>query len=110
MTTFFKIGAFDDLTNWLKDAFTKILKDIFEFFTDLMLEFLDMCLDLVVEIFNAIPVPSFINEHSLAEYVTQLPDSVLFFIGIFRLDEALGFISVALTFRMIRKLVTLGMW
>lgn len=102
--------SLDSLTNWLKDAFTGMINDIIEFFSDLMLDFIETCLDLVVYLFQQIPTPSFIEDYQLRDFVEQLPDEVLWFVGILRLDEALGFLTAALTFRLIRKIVTLGIW
>lgn len=91
---------------WLGGLF----KDFMEFFIDLPLQIWKGFLDGVIYVLSAIPVPDFLGQYSLGAMFAQLPSSLLFFVGAFNLHGVCLALAAGVTFRLLRKAITLGQW
>lgn len=96
---------FDSLIDWLGALF----QDFIEFIYDLPIFLIEGIVGLIVDLIVEIPVPEFL-EDGMAEYVTRFPDSILWAMGITRIDDALAIVAAGVAFRLLRKLLTLGQW
>lgn len=71
---------------------------------------LDQVFGAVAGIIEAIPLPDFVGTYSAGGLLGGLPDTVLWFVNVFGIGDALILIGSAFAFRLMRKLVTLGQW
>jgi len=76
-------------------------------FRDLGLWFYEKISGLLVYIFDSIPLPSFITTTSLD---SLLPSEIVWFLSVTSFPEALLIISAGITFRILRRFLTLGIW
>ena len=97
--------TYNDFINWIKNFFTSIT----DFLLDLPIKILDLFLDAISSLINSIPVPDFLS-NGLNGLFTSIDPSVLYFLDKSSLPEAFLILSAGLTFRLTRKLFTLGQW
>ncbi|MBE0471330.1 MAG: hypothetical protein IBX55_17690 [Methyloprofundus sp.] len=88
---------------------TGFYDDFIEFMTDLPLIILEKILIAFSSVINAIPVPALFS-NGLGALVGSLDSSILYFLSVTGFAEALSLLGVGISFRLIRKVVTLGQW
>lgn len=91
---------------WLGGLFT----DFMAFVLDLPLKVLQGFLDGVIYLLGKLPVPDFLTQYSLQTLFNSLPDTVLYFVGLFGIPQAIGILGLGVAFRLTRKALTLGQW
>lgn len=96
---------FDSLIDWLGALF----QDFIEFVYDLPVFLIENVVGLIVDLIVEIPVPEFL-ENGLSDYVSDFPDLVLWAMDITSVDDALLVVASGVSFRLLRKLFTLGQW
>lgn len=99
-----------EFTAWFIDLVIKFLKSIGGVFYDVGVSVLEGILNALSGLITAIPAPSFLASASLGSLLSGLPDYVRYFVGMLRLTDALAILLAGFTFRMLRKIVTLGQW
>lgn len=107
------VSWFTALFRWIGrifEWFLGMLKDIFEFFTDLPLIILKGFLDGAIYLLSAIPVPSFIEAGLLQTAMNGLSSDVQYLVDFFGIPAALSVIGMGVIFRLTRKVLTLGQW
>ena len=97
--------AWADLIGWFKALFSALM----DFLIDLPVTILEMFLDAILFLLNAIPVPAFI-EGGLDSFMSAIGSDVLYFISMSGFDDAMALLGAGITFRLLRKLFTLGQW
>lgn len=80
--------------DWLTDAFIWLFKGLLDAFASLV---------------AMVPVPSFMSQ-GLATLWGQMPAGVIWILSSVGVPAALAIIGAGFTFRLVRKLVTLGQW
>ena len=98
-------NGFRTLFNWLLELWNSVV----EFFKDVLLFVLDGFLSAVSAIVELIPVPQFIA-NGLGYYVENIDPSILYFLSQSGMADAAALLGAGLTFRLTRKIVTLGQW
>lgn len=96
---------FDSLIDWLGALF----QDFIEFVLDLPIFIIENVVGLIVDLIVKIPVPDFL-EDGLSQYTSHFPDSILWAMNITKVDDALLIVAAGVSFRLLRKLFTLGQW
>lgn len=91
---------------WLGGLF----KDFMAFVLDLPIKILQGFLDGVLYLLGKIPVPDFLSQYGLQSLFNQLPDTVLYFVGLFGIPQGLAILGLGVAFRLTRKALTLGQW
>lgn len=107
------VSWFTSLFSWFARIFEwlgGIFKDLMNFIGDLPLKILQGFLDGVLYLLGKIPVPDFLTQYSLQTLFNQLPESVLYFVGLFGIPQALLILGLGVAFRLTRKALTLGQW
>ena len=108
------VSWFSALFNWIArifEWFLGMLKDIFEFFTDLPVLILKGFLDGAIYLLSAIPVPAFLEGGGLLQGVFgALSSDVQYLVSFFGIPAALGIFGAGVLFRLTRKAFTLGQW
>ncbi|MBD8709013.1 DUF2523 domain-containing protein [Pseudomonas sp. CFBP 13711] len=97
---------FARIFEWLGGLF----KDFMAFILDFPLKVLQGFLDGVLYLLGMIPAPEFLTQYGLQSLFNQLPEAVLYFVGLFGIPQALGILGLGVGFRLTRKLLTLGQW
>jgi len=87
-----------------------ILKDVFEFITDIPLVILGGFLDGAIYLLGLIPVPSFLAGGLLQTAIGGLSSDVQYLVSFFGIPEAFAIIGAGVIFRLTRKALTLGQW
>jgi len=102
--------------NWFKELWQGFVDWVIDiaiiiltFFKDLVLTLFELMLDGIVFVFNALEPPQFITD-GLSSITGAIPAPVVYFLGQSGLAEGLAMLGAAYTFRLLRKLVTLGNW
>jgi len=90
--------------------FGGLFKDFMAFILDIPVKILEGILDGVVYLVNKIPAPEFLTQYSLQALFNQLPDTVLYFVSLFGIPQALAILGLGVAFRLTRKALTLGQW
>lgn len=107
------VSWFTALFRWFGRIFEwllGILKDVFEFITDLPLVILHGILDGAIYLLTLIPVPSFIQGGLLQTAFSGLSNDVQYLVSFFGIPAALSIIGAGVIFRLTRKALTLGQW
>ncbi|MBQ0725492.1 MAG: DUF2523 domain-containing protein [Cycloclasticus sp.] len=97
--------AYNDLIQWFKDIFNAVV----DFFTELPIKILDGLLSAISSAINSIPVPDFL-QNGLSTLINGIDPSVLYFLDQSNFPECLAILGAGLSFRLSRKLFTLGQW
>ena len=98
-------NAYGDLIAWFK----AILQAIFDFFRDIGILVLELFLEGLSLLITSIPVPEFLS-NGLGSYLNNVDPAILYFLGKSGLTESFALLAAGLTFRLLRKLFTLGQW
>jgi hypothetical protein len=106
------------LDNWLQTLSTWLIKLVKSIFTtiadligDLLVKVLDWILIPVGDLIAAIPAPSFLEQGGgLGGLLSGLPAFAQFIVGQCQIGPALAVIGAGVSFRLLRKLFTLGQW
>lgn len=100
------LAWFARIFEWIGGIFV----DFMNFILDLPLVILTGFLDGVIYLLNKLPVPEFLSQYSLQTLFNSLPDTVLYFVGLFGIPQAIGILGLGVAFRLTRKALTLGQW
>lgn len=107
------VNWFSALFAWIGRFFEwwgGMLKDLFEFLTDIPLFMFKGVMEGVLYLINAIPVPEFLTQYRLQVLFDALPDTVTYFVSYFGIPQGLAILGLGVTFRLTRKAFTLGQW
>lgn len=100
--------------SWAWDHLVALLKriwdDFVEFLGDFFIGTMKLFLTAVSAIVNAIPVPSFLANGTLGDYLNGIDPAVLYFLSQSGMAAGMTLIGAGVTFRLTRKLFTLGQW
>lgn len=96
-------------TAWLLSLITGLFAAVADFAVDVAVNLLDLLLTALVTLLGAIPAPEFLSS-GLQSIYSQLDGGVLYFLNAVGLPTGLGFVSVAVAFRLVRKAATLFQW
>lgn len=110
LLTLMHAGWLGDLGEFLRKQVERLWDAIVLFFKDLVLFAIDQMLQLVSLVVEILPVPQFLEQNSLNAMLGRAGPVIGWFVQTFRVDECFALISVAITFRMMRKVLTLGKW
>lgn len=94
---------------WLWGIISGFWSDFVEFVTDIPLIILDSVLSAIASILESIPVPDFISS-GLSGLSASVDPGILYFIDQSGIAAALSLLGAGVTFRLLRKLFTLGQW
>ncbi len=97
--------TWEDFTTWLGEVF----QSLFDFIKDVFLIVFELLLDGVVFVFNAITPPDFLATGMAGLFNVLHPD-ILYFLSMSGIDQGLAIFGAGVSFRLIRKLFTLGQW
>lgn len=97
-------------TSWLFGLFKAVLTALLDVLKDAFVAIAQVVLTAFSDVVSAIPAPSFLSQYSLSSLISQLPSDVLFFAGQLKLGQAFVILAAGFTFRMARKILTLGQW
>ena len=98
-------AKWDEIIGWLHQIWDSVV----EFFTELPLLILDSALNAIASLIESIPVPDFLSS-GLQSLLSAIDPSVLFFLSQSGFAAALAILGSGFSFRMLRKLFTLGQW
>lgn len=97
--------TWESFTTWLGEVF----KSLFDFIKDVFLIVFELVLDGVVFVFNAITPPDFLAV-GLSGLFNVLHPDILYFLSVSGVDQGLAIYGTGVSFRLLRKLFTLGQW
>lgn len=92
---------------WLKDWLTAFKDWLLDGLQYVLLKTFELFLEGVALVIEAMPAPDFITEYSLSDLID--PD-ILWMLHNSGVSTALSIISAAMVFRLLRRLLTLGIW
>lgn len=98
------------ITQWFLDLVKNLWNSFVEFLNDFWIGIADVVLTAVAGTITSIPSPTFLDSYSMGSLFNQIPTEVLYFLSFIPLSEGFSIISVALAFRIARKLLTLFQW
>lgn len=98
----------DAALTWLGQLVHNIFIAIIDLLTDIAIKITDLVLTAIASLISSIPAPSFTT--SGQSLFDALPAGVTYFLGRSGLAEGLAVLAAGLTFRLLRKLFTLGQW
>jgi hypothetical protein len=105
-----------DLINFIKQFFTDVvtffqdvLTAILTWFQDVFLTIFELMMNGVVYIFALLEPPEFLST-GLDSAFTALPDDLTYFLSQSGLAAGLALYGAGVSFRLLRKLFTLGQW
>lgn len=107
------VSWFSALFSWIGRFFEwwgGMLKDMFEFITDIPFFMLKGVLEGAIYLISAIPAPEFLTDYRLQNLFDLMPDGVTYFVAYFGIPEGLAILGLGVTFRLTRKALTLGQW
>jgi len=103
-------GWLQQWKDWVVQQLEQWWNDVEEFAHERSLDVFDALLSCVDFVVNQIPVPAFIEGHSIGNYLGSAGPTIGWIATELRVAEGLGFIGAAYAFRLLRKIVTVGFW
>lgn len=103
-------GWLDKLTGWIANAIHSVFQAVVSLLKDMLVAAFAALLALVVLIVQAIPVPDFLKNFSMASILGGAGPIVGFFMSELNIGIALGMIGAGYAFRLLRKFLTLFQW
>lgn len=103
-------GWLERLTNWLGEMVATVFGALVDLVKDFVLFAVRGVLDLVLAIVNAIPVPDFLSQYSICTLLANAGPTAAWAVGTFKIAECLSVLMLAVSFRLLRKLLTLFQW
>lgn len=97
----------DDWWGQVKDFFADYWIEFKEVIYDIAVSIFDGILDAIAYIVSAIPMPDFLTQFTLSDYIGS---EVAYLLTMSGFNTALGIIASAYLFRFIRRISTLGIW
>ena len=94
---------------FIREFFSGIWNDFYNFISELPAVILEQILNALSAIFTSISAPSFLQS-GLTSLFSSLPDSVIYFLTQAGFFQGLAIFGTGVTFRLTRKLLTLGQW
>lgn len=91
------------------DWIYELLSIVFNFISNLFLNVFEALLQGVVFVFNSLQPPEFITV-GMSSLFNALPNDILYFFSMSGLNAGLAIYGAGVTFRLLRKLFTLGQW
>lgn len=98
------------LINWLAELIKTVWQAFIDFLGDIWIDIADTVLSALASVIMSIPVPSFLSGYSIGQIISLMPSEILYFLGMLHMGEGFALISAAVTFRMVRKVITLFQW
>ncbi len=96
---------------WLTLEFWKgVFTDFMEFMSDLPIKALKGILEAILKVLNAIAPPDFLSQYKLSSVMGAVNADMGYFLMNSGISTALAIIVGAVTFRVMRKIVTFGWW
>lgn len=99
----------DNALKWIGDAFIALFTAITDWIKDLFVWLLDGILSAIAALFEAIPVPSFM-QGGLGALFSALPQPLIYLLVETGMVAGLGVIGAGVLFNLTRKAITLGQW
>jgi len=103
-------GWLGDFESWLWDMIKKYYNALGNFWSDVIVAFLKSLTTVGLWVVNHIPAPSFLSTHSIDEFLGNAGPVVGWLCSVMQLSTAMSMIAAAFSFRLLRKLMTLGQW
>lgn len=98
------------ITAWVIALVKAIWSDFTDFLNDFWILVAETVLTAIAATIASIPAPAFLSSYSLGGLLSDLPSSLLYFVGHLQIPEAFALLGMGFTFRMVRKLITLFQW
>lgn len=99
------------ITNWFFSLFQKAFSALTNFIHDFSLWVVFQVTDAIASAIVAIPMPQFLlNGLDITALYTGMPGMVLYVMSQMHISAAFSIISAGISFRLLRKLFTLGQW
>lgn len=99
----------DSALAWLGQLAHDLVSALFNMVTDALVGLVELFLNAVLSILNSLTPPAFL-QNGLQGFLLGIDPSVLYFLSLSGFTTALGIVGAGFTFRMLRKLFTLGQW
>lgn len=99
----------DNVLTWIGQAFITLFTAITDWIKDLFVWLLDGVLSAIAALFEAIPVPSFM-QGGLGALFSALPQPLIYLLVETGMVAGLGIIGAGVVFNLTRKALTLGQW
>lgn len=99
-----------NLTQWITDLIKSLWLDFVNFGNDFFVGIAESVLMGIGSLIIDIPVPTFLDGHSIGDILGLMPSSVLYFLSLMHINEGFSLIASAFIFRMARKALTLFQW
>ncbi|WP_343549427.1 DUF2523 family protein [Ralstonia sp.] len=104
------VNAISAFAAWLLKGFIAVFVALWDITLDLAIEGLDLLLNAFTTVLGALPAPSFLGALTLQTLFGQLPQDLLFFLGVFNVGQAFAVVGAGVGFRLLRKVLTLFQW
>lgn len=99
------------ITTWVVDLVKAIFSTIAELIGDLVVKIVDWVLGPIGDMIVSIPTPSFMSSGGgFGGLLSGLPSFAQYIVGQCNIGPALAVIGAGVSFRLLRKLFTLGQW
>lgn len=98
------------LTDWILDTLTKTFDAFKDFLYDIFMWCVHLVFDAISSLISSIPVPDFLNSVSISSLINQLPSFALYVVSAMSIPQAFLILLSGVSFRLLRKLFTLGQW
>ena len=104
------VGWLLDLTKWLWEVVKAVWQSVVDFVDDLFVTILEKTLAVVFHALNIVSIPDFMRDHSIGALLGEAGSTILWFVHILRINDALMVIGVAMIFFVKRKLMLSRSW
>ena len=94
------------MSDWIEQFFD----DLVELWFDMWISLFEMFGNWFSAAVETIPVPDFLQNYSLDQLLSALPEPVVWILSQANLPEGLAILGAGVAFRLLRKLFTLGQW
>ncbi|MGV8950482.1 MAG: hypothetical protein ACOH2M_05315 [Cypionkella sp.] len=99
-----------NFTNWLREQIVAVWTAVVDFAHDLLVGGVDAVLTLFAAMVAAIPVPDFLANLSICGILANAGPTAAWAMGAMHVPEGMAMVAGGVTFRLLRKVVTLFQW
>ncbi|MDD5385513.1 MAG: hypothetical protein PHG89_11645 [Gallionella sp.] len=100
----------DNVLTWFASVLGSVFSALIDLLRDFVVFVLDSIFNVIVALFSALPVPSFMAANQLSTLFSVLPPTVIWLLSQTGVFEGFAVLGAGVAFNLLRKIVTLGQW
>lgn len=103
-------GWLTKFTDWLKRQLVEFFNALIALIDDVMMLWIETSINNIAWVLDHIPPPQFMTEYSVSGLLGQAGPTVGWLVETMQIGPAMGVMGSAISFYIVRRFLTLGIW